>query len=120
MPDLSDIGRKYSRREFEIITISLDDLKDKEKAAEFLGQYRMVMGDRLKKRVLAEGRTTNNYIFTGASSDDLATALDPEWPGPIPYSLLIDQDGKVLLRKTGIIDPLEVDKKILEQLGTAY
>ncbi len=120
MPDLSAIGRKFSRREFEIITISLDSLEDKGKAAEFLGQYRMVMGDKLKKTVLAEGRTTNNYIFTGASTDELADALDPEWPGPVPYSLLVDQDGDVLMRKTGIIDPLEVNIKILDQLGTAY
>jgi hypothetical protein len=32
----------------------------------------------------------------------------------------VDKDGKVLLRKTGIIDPLEVDKKILDVLGTTY
>ncbi len=120
MPDLSAIGRKFSRRPFEIITISLDTPKDKQSAAKFLGQHRMVMGDKLKKTVLAEGRKTNNYIFTGASTDELAEALDPEWPGPVPYSLLIDQDGKVLLRKTGIIDPLEINKKLLEQLGTAY
>jgi len=120
MPDLSAIGRKYSRRDFEIITISLDAPEDKEKAANFLGQYRMVMGDRLKKKVLAEGRNTNNYLYTGASTDDLVTALDPEWPGPIPYSLLVDEKGTVLMRKTGIIDPLEMDKQLLEQLGTAY
>lgn len=120
MPDLAAIARKYSRRNFELITISLDSPEDKNKAAEFLGRYRMVLGDKLKKTVVAEGRATNNYIFTGASTDELANALDPEWPGPVPYSLLIDEDGKVLMRKTGIIDPLEVNKAILGQLGTTY
>lgn len=120
MPDLSAIGRKFSRREFEIITISLDSIEDKGKAADFLGQYRMVMGDKLKKTVLAEGRITNNYIFTGANTDELANALDPDWPGPVPYTLLVDPDGEVLLRKTGIIDPAEVGKAILEELGTTY
>lgn len=120
MPDLAAIGRKFSRRDFEIITISLDDPKDKNKAAEFLGQHRMVMGDRLKKKVLAEGRKTNSYIFTGASTDELAEALDPEWPGPVPYSVLVDEDGTVLWRKTGIIDSFELNVKMVEKLGTSY
>jgi len=80
----------------------------------------MVMEGKLKKSVIAEGRKTNNYLFTGASTDDLAAALDPEWPGPVPYSLLVDKDGKVLLRKTGIIDPHELKVEILEQLGTVW
>ena len=119
MPELSAIARKFSRREFEVITISLDAPKDKAKAAQFLGQHRMVMGDKLRKTVSAEGRKTNNYIYMGSNTDELAAALDPEWPGPVPYSLLIDSDGKVLLRKTGRIDPREVNLKVLEILGTA-
>ena len=31
--------------------------------------------------VEAEGRTTNNYLYTGASTDALAEALDPNWRG---------------------------------------
>jgi len=120
MPDLSAISRRFSRREFEVITISLDAAKDKAAVEKFLSQNRMVMEGKLKKSVIAEGRKTNNYLFTGASTDDLAAALDPEWPGPVPYSLLVDKDGKVLLRKTGIIDPHELKVEILEQLGTVW
>tara|TARA_B100000963_G_scaffold155625_1_gene135478 strand:+ start:190 stop:348 length:159 start_codon:yes stop_codon:yes gene_type:complete len=35
--------------------------------------------------------------------DELADVLDPEWPGPVPYSILIDQEGHVLYRKLGKI-----------------
>ncbi|MCZ6673094.1 MAG: redoxin, partial [Verrucomicrobia bacterium] len=63
---------------------------------------------------------TNNYLYTGSSVDDLVEALDPEWPGPIPFSILIDQDGKVLYRKLGIINPTLVKSKILETLTTYY
>ncbi|MDC0497385.1 redoxin domain-containing protein [bacterium] len=120
MPDLSAIVRKFSRREFEIITISLDAPEDKKKVEAFLGQNRMVVGDELTKSLKAEGRTTNNYIFTGSNTDDLAAALDPEWPGPVPYSLLIDKEGEVLMRVTGMIDAYEVNKEVLEQLGTVW
>ena len=46
----------------------------------------------------------------------LAESLDPKWPGPAPYTLLIDKDGKVLYRKVGVIDPAEVTTVILDTL----
>ncbi|WP_197203222.1 redoxin domain-containing protein [Crateriforma conspicua] len=116
MPDLTKIARKFSRREFELITISLDAPDDKQDAVEFLGKVRAVMSDKLRKSVEQEGRTTNNYIYVGASTDDLAEALDPQWPGPAPYSLLIDQDGKVIYRKVGVVDPEKLTDKILQTL----
>ena len=120
MPDLAGIARKFSRRNFEIITISLDAPEEIDAAAKFLGQQRMVLSPQLQKSLKAEGRKSNNYLYTGADTDALAQALDPAWPGPLPYSLLIDQDGEVLLRKSGPIDPQEVNALILEHLGTVW
>ena len=74
------------------------------------------MSDKIRKTVEAEGRTTNNYLYTGASTDELAEALDPDWPGPAPYTLLVDKDGTVIYRKVGMIDPIEVKTAILETL----
>jgi len=119
-PDLTSIARKFSRREFELITISLDQPSQKGKAETFLGKHRAVMSAKLKKTVLAEGRKTNNYLYIGASVDALAEALDPDWPGPIPYSILVDQDGNVLYQKTGIIDPGKVRGIILDTLKRHY
>lgn len=116
MPDLAAVARKFSRREFELITISLDEPRHRPKAEAFLGKQRVVMSEKLRKTVEAEGRSTNNYLFAGASTDDLAQALDPEWPGPVPYSLLVDPDGKVLYRKSGVVDPLKLKELILETL----
>ena len=120
MPDLVAIARRFGMRKFEVITISLDNVEDKQAVVDFLGQSRMVSGARQQKSVEQEGRKTNNYIYTGASIDDLAAALDPEWPGPTPYSLLVDQDGKVLFRKSGIVDVDEMNTKILETLKTTW
>ena len=116
MPDITAIGRKFSRRDFELITISLDTPKDKKKVEAFLGKHRAVMSSKQAKSVKAEGRKTNNYIYTGASTDALAKALDPEWKGPVPYTFIIDKDGKVIYRKIGIIDPMLVKKEILNVL----
>jgi peroxiredoxin len=119
-PDLTAIARKFSRREFELITISLDQPNQMDRAKAFLGKHRAVMSDKLQKTVEAEGRTTNNYLYTGASLDDLANTLDPDWPGPIPYSILVDQDGNVLYRKLGKIDPDTVRSEILDTLTRRY
>lgn len=119
-PDLTAIARKFSRREFELITISLDQPSQMARAKAFLGKHRAIMSDKLRKSVEAEGRTTNNYLYTGSSLDELAEALDPDWPGPIPYSVLIDQGGNVLYRKLGKIDPEVVRNKILDTLTRHY
>ena len=119
-PDLTAIARKFSRREFELITISLDQPNMKGRAEAFLGKHRAVMSDKLRKTVEAEGRTTNNYRYIGSSVDDLAEALDPEWPGPVPYSILVNQEGEVLYRKLVKIDPERVRNVILDTLTRHY
>jgi hypothetical protein len=53
--------------------------------------------------------------------DTFADALDKEWPGPVPYSLLIAPGGKVIYRsKTGAIDPREMKRAIVDFLGRTY
>jgi peroxiredoxin len=119
-PDLTAISHRFSRREFELITISLDDKSDKGKAERFLGKHRAVLSDKLRKSVKAEGRTTNNYLYAGANVDGLAEALDPKWTGALPYSVLIDPKGKVLYRVTGMIQPDTVIEKVLETISPYY
>jgi len=74
------------------------------------------MSDKLRKSVVAEGRKTNNYLYTGASMDDLVAALDSEWPGPSPHTILVDSDGKVIFRHTGVVDPEKLTTAILDTL----
>jgi len=120
MPDIATLNRRFSRREFEVITIAMNKAEESGRVEKILGKHRLVMSPKIAKMVKAEGRTTNNYIYTGASSDDLAAALDPEWKGPIPYSVLLDKDGTVLLRISGIIDQDKVIAAVLDKLKTTW
>lgn len=120
MPDIATLNRRFSRREFEVITIAMNKAEESERVGKILGKHRLVMSPQIAKTVKAEGRTTNNYIYTGASSDDLAAALDPEWKGPIPYSILLDKDGTVLLRISGMIDEDKVIAAVLDKLKTTW
>jgi hypothetical protein len=46
--------------------------------------------------------------------------LDPEWPGGIPHTLLVDTDGTILWRHNGLVDGANLRAKILEHLGDYY
>lgn len=119
-PELVKTARKYGLREFELITISLDDPKDKDKVKAFLENKHAAIPDRLKPSLKAEGRTTNSYIFSGTDQNELIKALDTEWPGPIPNSTLVAPDGSVIWRHNGEIDGDVLRAKILEYMGPYY
>ena len=120
LPDLASIGRLYSRRDFDLITISLDSPEHKEKVQAVLGKHRFVLSSKQTKSLKAEKRATNNYIYTGSSTDQLVKALDPEWPGPIPYTLLVDPAGQVIYRRADLIDPVELRSQLLKAMGNHY
>lgn len=101
-PDLVEINLMYRNRDFEFITISADNLAKKEKVHEFI------------KKKHASGR---NYIFNGTDNYALIEAVDENWQGAIPYTMLIKPDGEIIYAKQDAIDPLEMKRKIVEILG---
>jgi thiol-disulfide isomerase/thioredoxin len=105
LPELVTIHRMYRGRPFELVTISLDEPD--------------AGADALK--VLEERKVAaTNYHFTGADKDKLAEALDRDWPGPVPHTILIAPGGEVVYRKTGAFEPLELRRAIVERLGRTY
>jgi peroxiredoxin len=119
-PDLVSMARRFSNRDFELVTISMDLPKLEPQVKAFLAKQHVVPPARLKKLLEAEGRPTLNFLYHGASSDAIVKALDPEWPGPLPHSVLIAPGGKVVWRHNGRVDAEELKNKILEFLGTYY
>ncbi len=105
LPEFVTMNRMYRHRKFELVTISLDDPDKKADALKLLTE----------KHVSA-----TNYIAASDDRDAFAAALDKQWPGPVPYTLVIAPGGKVLYRHTGAIDPLEVRRAIVEYLGRTY
>jgi thiol-disulfide isomerase/thioredoxin len=105
LPEFVTMNRMYRRRNFQMITISLDDPQQKEAALKMLRE----------KHVAA-----TNYISTVGSHDRLADLLDAQWQGPLPHTLIIAPGGKVLYRHTGPITPLEVRRAVVDYLGRTY
>ena len=61
-----------------------------------------------------------NYLSAISDKDRLADLLDKPWRGPLPYTLLIAPGGKVIYRKEGPLEPLEVRQAIVGYLGRTY
>lgn len=119
-PELVATSRKFALRDFEFISISMDDPKELPAVKAFLEKYNAIVPDKLKPSLKAEGRKGNAYVFNEASSDALIEALDPEWPGPIPHTLVVAPGGEVIFRHNGEIDGDELREKVLESMGRFY
>lgn len=105
LPELVTINRMYRKRNFELITISINAADE--------------MNDALK--TLRENHVAAaNYLFDSDDREALVESLDPAWKGPVPYTLLVAPGGKVIYRKLDQIDPLELKRAIVERLGRTY
>ena len=50
----------------------------------------------------------------------LVEAVDEEWPGALPYTLLVEPGGKVIYRVMGELSPLALKKAIVGKVGRYY
>ena len=119
-PALVSLSRRLGNRDFELVTISLDDPKQQPQAKKFLENQHASPPGRLKRLLKAEGRDAVNFLYTGASTDALVAALDPAWPGPLPHTVLIAPGGKILWRHNGEVDAEQLKNTVLAALGAYY
>jgi peroxiredoxin len=105
LPELVTMNRMYRKRDFEMITISIDDAAKRDKALERLKELHV---------------SAANYIFTEDDKDKLIDALDKDWQGPVPHTVLIAPGGRIIYRHTGAVDPAELKRAIVEYLGRTY
>jgi peroxiredoxin len=115
-PGLVETYRRFQNRPFELITITTDPADSRNRAEAFLKKVHAAVANNTRESLAKERRTTNNYLFTGANLDHLAEAIDPEWSGAQPHSVLISPDGKILWRHTGIVDFIELRRQIVKAL----
>src|SRR5687768_8658373 len=106
LPDFVEMNRMYRKRDFEFITISMDEEDRKDRALKQL------------KDLHVSGK---NYILKVDGDRDAAmTNLDEKWEGPLPHTVIVAPGGKILYRNTGGINPLEVKRVIVDYLGRTY
>jgi len=99
------MNRMYRRRDFELITISADSP----------AKEQQVLSALKKKQA-----SCRNYLFAQNDIYQLMQAVDKDMLGGVPYTLLIEPGGKVIYRRLGLIEPLELKKAIVEYIGRYY
>ena len=101
------MNRMYRGRDFEFVSISADDPAKKDKALQFLQK---------------QESSVKNYIFNIDDKYKLIEAIDPQWQGALPYTILVEPGGKIVYSKQGPIDASEMKKMIVENhmIGRYY
>lgn len=119
-PELVKTARKFGLRDFEFITISLDDPKTITDVKAFLEKNNAVIPAKVKPTLAAEGRKTNSYVFSGKSTDPLIEILNPDWDGTIPHTVIIAPGGEIVLSHNGQIEGEKLRTFILDHMGRFY
>lgn len=115
-PALVDTGRRFQVRGVEFVSISLDPMDKREAVTEFLQSRHAATPGPIEKSLNEDGRTTNNYHWTGGNPDSMAQAIDVEWTGALPHTVLVAPGGEIVWRHNGEIDIVEVRRNILKAL----
>jgi thiol-disulfide isomerase/thioredoxin len=104
-PELVKIDRMYRGRNFEFISLSADNPSRKDNVLKFLDK---------------QEASNRNYLYNDTDKYALIDAVDKDWLGALPHSLLVAPGGKIIARYAGLIDPLAVRRDIVEYLGRYY
>jgi peroxiredoxin len=106
-PELLMLQRIYGNRSFEFVSISADKPEKRDDVMEFLQ---------------SKNSAISNYLYNSGDIYELIELIDPEWKGAIPYTMLIEPEGRVIFRKQGTVDLLELKRIIVEHplLGRYY
>jgi len=97
----------YRGRQFEFITISADKQARKQDVLNFLRKHEA---------------SNKNYIFNQDDIYKLIEAVDPDWQGALPFTMLIEPGGRIVYKKQNTIDPYNMKKMIVENkhIGRYY
>ena len=100
--ELVETNLRFRHRDFELVTIAAQFPDEKDRVHGFLRQHHA---------------STRNFCFGESDKYKLFEALDPEWKGGLPHTLLIAPGGEILWRQTEEIDFLSLRRAIVPALN---
>jgi peroxiredoxin len=103
--DLEQTYLMYQVRDFDLVTVAANMPDERP------GVLKMLE----KKQA-----TSRNLLFASNDTASLQAAFDPTWQSAVPYTVLLDADGKVLYKNLGSVDILELRRTILANLPSDY
>jgi peroxiredoxin len=103
--DFQDTYQMYKDRDLELITVAANMPDEKPGVLKMLER---------------KHATSRNLLFASNETAALQTAFDPEWESAVPYTVLLDADGKILYKSLGTVDFLLLRRTILASLPSDY
>jgi len=100
-PDLETTYRMYRLRDFDMVMVSANMPDEK------AGVLKML------EKQHASGR---NLLFGSTDTYAMQAAFDPKWDSPVPFTVLLSPEGKILYRELGEVDILKLRRIILGNL----
>jgi len=100
--ELIETNLRFRHRDFEMVTVAAQYPDEKEKVLGFLQKHHA---------------STRNLIFAENDKYKNIEALDPEWTGALPHTMVIGADGEILYRQTGELDFLTLRRVIVPALN---
>src|SRR5271157_1164512 len=103
--DFQDTYQMYKVRDFDLVTVAANMPDEKNSVMRMLEK---------------QHATSRNLLFASDDTAAMQKAFDPTWESAVPYTVLIDGDGKILYKRIGSIDMLELRRTILSNLPSDY
>lgn len=104
-PEFVEMQRMYGQRNFEVVSVSVDKATMRERVIRFLESKEAAF---------------TNYLYQPEDKYGMFDLIDPDWQGNLPYTMIVKPGGEVIYRHAGIIDPLEVRRTIIGQIGRYF
>jgi thiol-disulfide isomerase/thioredoxin len=92
-PDLVKIDSDFRDKGLNFVSVTVDEVEDKGKAAEFLTEMKATMPV---------------VLLNVPDKEPAIHAVDATWDGALPATFLYDRDGKVVFKYFGKIKPAEL------------
>ena len=100
--EVVETNLRFRHRDFEMVTVSAQFPDEKDDVLRFL-----------KKK----HASSQNFYFGDTDKYRSIEALDPEWQGPLPHTIVIDPEGRVVYRQTEELDFVELRRAIVKALN---
>ncbi len=92
-PDLISINRMYRDRDFELISVCIDEQSK---------------GDSLLQFLQKKEASNSNYLISTDNKNKITRAINPLWQGEFPYTMLVEPGGEIVYSKEGAVDPAKL------------
>lgn len=97
-PDIVSINRMYRDRDFELISICLDEPAKRDQLLKFLQK---------------QEASNSNYLLGAVDKNKMFRVINPLWKGDFPYTMLVEPGGEIVYSNEGTVDAAKLKTTIV-------